>query len=231
MHGPLFAPGIQAKGMSPLAAGDILKSFAPTGLGFAWGVGYTPNLWLSDINGAFRDVEFTTDGAPTGRQFNTPWASSSERTWPTWRTRGSSARSTWAETTASTAWIRRAGTWSRRSPARSRGRTLPARPRLPARRRQLLHRRLERGHRLSHRRSFERAAGSGAGDLHAGGWRDLRPRLQPCSRCPLGGHQQPDRHHLRAEPADCTVLSTLAPPRPAGSRAAAWRWTRWATSG
>jgi len=70
----LFAPGIQAKGMSPLATGDILKSFTPTGLNFAWGIGYTPNLWLSDIVGTFRNVEFTTDGAPTGRQFNTPWA-------------------------------------------------------------------------------------------------------------------------------------------------------------
>jgi hypothetical protein len=60
--------------MTPLATGDVLKSFPPTGVGFAWGVGYTSNLWLSDINSPFRDVEFTTDGVATGRQFPTPWA-------------------------------------------------------------------------------------------------------------------------------------------------------------
>lgn len=72
----LFAPGILASGMSPLAAGDVLKSWSPTGLGFAWGVGYTSNVWLSDVLSPFRDVEFSTAGAVTGRQFNTPWANS-----------------------------------------------------------------------------------------------------------------------------------------------------------
>ena len=61
--------------MAPLAAGDVIKSFPPTGVGFAWGVGFTSNLWLSDVTTPFRDVEFTTDGAPTGRQFPTPWVS------------------------------------------------------------------------------------------------------------------------------------------------------------
>ncbi len=69
----LFAPGIQATGMAPLAAGDVLKSFPPTGMGFAWGVGFTSNLWLSDVATPFRDVEFTVDGAATGRQFLIPW--------------------------------------------------------------------------------------------------------------------------------------------------------------
>ncbi len=71
----LYAPGITASGMTPLAAGDVLKSWAPTGVNFAWGVGYTSDVWLSDISGVFRDVEFSTDGVPTGHQFNTPWAS------------------------------------------------------------------------------------------------------------------------------------------------------------
>jgi hypothetical protein len=70
----LFAPGVLASGMTPLDAGNVLKSFVPSGVNFAWGVGYTSNVWLSDIITPFRDVEFTTDGVATGRQFNTPWA-------------------------------------------------------------------------------------------------------------------------------------------------------------
>ena len=52
--------------MAPLAAGDVLKSFPPTGMAFAWGVGFTSNLWLSDVATPFRDVEFTVDGAADG---------------------------------------------------------------------------------------------------------------------------------------------------------------------
>jgi Malectin domain len=70
----LFGAGVTATGMTPMAAGDVLKSFLPTGMQFAWGVGFTGNVWLSDVSGTFRDVEFTPDGAATGRQFNTPWA-------------------------------------------------------------------------------------------------------------------------------------------------------------
>lgn len=69
----LFAPGIRASGMAPMEAGDVLKSFPPTGMAFAWGVGLASNLWLSEVDVPFRDVEFTTDGAPTGHQFLTPW--------------------------------------------------------------------------------------------------------------------------------------------------------------
>jgi subtilisin family serine protease len=69
----MFAPGVLASGMAPQDTGDVIKSFPPTGLGFAWGVGMTSNLWLSDIDVPFRDVEFTTDGAPTGNEFATPW--------------------------------------------------------------------------------------------------------------------------------------------------------------
>jgi subtilisin family serine protease len=70
----LFAPGVVASGMTPFAAGDILKSFTPTGVGFAWGVGYTTDVWLSDLAYPYRDVEFSNNGVPTGHQFNIPWA-------------------------------------------------------------------------------------------------------------------------------------------------------------
>ncbi len=69
----LFAPGILASGMAPLAAGDVIKSFPPTGVAFAWGVGFTSNLWLSDVAHPFRDVEFTIDGARDGPPVPTPW--------------------------------------------------------------------------------------------------------------------------------------------------------------
>jgi hypothetical protein len=71
----LFGVGVTAQGMTPMAAGDIIKSFLPTGLQLAWGIGFTGNLWLSDAL-ALDDFEFTTDGAATGRQFTTPWATS-----------------------------------------------------------------------------------------------------------------------------------------------------------
>ena len=72
----LFAAGVVASAMQPLAAGDVLKSFTPTGVNFAWGVGYTSDVWLSDLSFPFRDVEFSNNGVPTGHQFNTPWAAS-----------------------------------------------------------------------------------------------------------------------------------------------------------
>ncbi len=57
------------------AAGDVLFSFVPSGLGLPWGVGVTSNLWLSDPP-ANRNSEFTFAGAATGRQWSTPWTSS-----------------------------------------------------------------------------------------------------------------------------------------------------------
>jgi subtilisin family serine protease len=69
----LFAPGLTVAGLAPMAAGDIIRSFAPTGMQLAWGVGYTGNVWLGDFFGQ-RDVEFTTDGALTGGGWSTPWS-------------------------------------------------------------------------------------------------------------------------------------------------------------
>ncbi len=70
----LYQPGIRvAGGWSPLAPGNIIKSFTPTGMMLAWGVGYTGKLWLSDppVN---KNSEFTTEGAATGRTWDTPWS-------------------------------------------------------------------------------------------------------------------------------------------------------------
>src|SRR6185503_8344290 len=63
-----------ASAVKPLAAGDVLKSFTPSGVSFPWGVGYTSDVWLSDLSFPFRDVEFSNGGIATGHQFNTPWA-------------------------------------------------------------------------------------------------------------------------------------------------------------
>jgi subtilisin family serine protease len=67
---------------SPRAAGDLLASW-PTGLSGPWGVGYTGNVWISNVinngsicgdTGPCTDTEFDVAGSPTGNSFETPWA-------------------------------------------------------------------------------------------------------------------------------------------------------------
>jgi hypothetical protein len=67
-------PGLQSPG-------DVLASW-PTGLDLGWGVGYDGNVWLSDIleagdvcsaASACVNVEFGTDGTPTGRSVAADW--------------------------------------------------------------------------------------------------------------------------------------------------------------
>lgn len=58
--------------ISPAAAGDVLASF-PSPVGFAWGIGQSSNLWLSDIN-TTTNFETTTAGQLTDLSFTTPWA-------------------------------------------------------------------------------------------------------------------------------------------------------------
>ena len=67
---------------APRATGDPLASW-PTGLSGPWGVGYTGNLWISNIinsgticgdSGPCTDHEFDLAGNPTGNSFETPWA-------------------------------------------------------------------------------------------------------------------------------------------------------------
>jgi len=60
------------------APGDVIRSWPPTGLSLAWGVGYTGNVWLSDIPINNRNHEFTVLGAATGRNWPAPWAGA----WP-----------------------------------------------------------------------------------------------------------------------------------------------------
>ncbi|MDW8284028.1 MAG: carboxypeptidase regulatory-like domain-containing protein, partial [Myxococcales bacterium] len=73
----LFAGEVHA-GWRPDAPGDIIRSFPPVGLALAWGVGYTGNVWLSDVPNNRRNHEFTPQGSPTGRNWPTPWAGA----WP-----------------------------------------------------------------------------------------------------------------------------------------------------
>jgi subtilisin family serine protease len=67
-------PGGTPRGWSPTAPGDVLKSWPPTGLALAWGVGFDGDVWLSDVPDNDRNHEFTVDGAATGRSWPTPWA-------------------------------------------------------------------------------------------------------------------------------------------------------------
>lgn len=63
--------------ISPAEAGDVLTSWPPTGLGLAWGVGYTGNVWLSDVF-VQTNHEFDIEGTPTGRQ----WSGNFGGEWP-----------------------------------------------------------------------------------------------------------------------------------------------------
>ncbi|HEX9027540.1 MAG TPA: malectin domain-containing carbohydrate-binding protein, partial [Anaerolineales bacterium] len=70
-------------GWSPTAPGDVLRSWLPAGLTLAWGVGFSGNVWLSDIDAgscgaACVNHEFEVTGAATGRNWPTTWAGS----WP-----------------------------------------------------------------------------------------------------------------------------------------------------
>jgi hypothetical protein len=72
----------ETPGWSPTAPGNVLRSWPPTGLDLAWGVGYQGNVWLSDVlefgnacayYGACRNVEFNPFGSPTGRAWGASW--------------------------------------------------------------------------------------------------------------------------------------------------------------
>jgi subtilisin family serine protease len=73
----LYAGGTPA-GWAPQTPGDVLKHWTPTGLSLAWGVGFTSNVWLSDVPSNNNNHEFTVDGAPTGRMWHASWAGA----WP-----------------------------------------------------------------------------------------------------------------------------------------------------
>ena len=60
-------------GWSPTAPGDVIRTWPPSGLSLAWGVGYTGNVWLSDVPTNDRNTEFSVTGSPTGRNWTTPW--------------------------------------------------------------------------------------------------------------------------------------------------------------
>ncbi|HEU5075975.1 MAG TPA: malectin domain-containing carbohydrate-binding protein, partial [Polyangiaceae bacterium] len=65
--------GQPSAAIEPQEAGDVIRSFTPSGLGLAWGIGQAENLWLSDLY-AVENVEFTEEGDPTGLSHSAPWA-------------------------------------------------------------------------------------------------------------------------------------------------------------
>ena len=70
----MFSSNAQSVTIAPDAAGDVLKSFTPTGLQVPWGIGYTGNVWVSDPS-LRTSVEYTTDGTGTGRSWQDTWSS------------------------------------------------------------------------------------------------------------------------------------------------------------
>jgi subtilisin family serine protease len=70
--------GTPARWVGPTAAGEVIRSWLPTGVALAWGVGFDGNVWLSDVPDNRRNHEFTTAGAATGRSHSAAWAGA----WP-----------------------------------------------------------------------------------------------------------------------------------------------------
>jgi subtilisin family serine protease len=62
------------KGWSPTAPGDVIRQWSTAPLSLAWGVGYTGNVWLSDVPSNNNNHEFTPFGVPTGRMWHAGWA-------------------------------------------------------------------------------------------------------------------------------------------------------------
>jgi hypothetical protein len=69
----LFASDAQPQGWSPSATGDVLQSFTPQGMSNLWGVGYTGNVWLSDPWNRL-NFEYLPEGTPTSRQWAANWS-------------------------------------------------------------------------------------------------------------------------------------------------------------
>jgi hypothetical protein len=71
------------KGWSPTAPGDVITSWVPAGYTLPWGVGFSGNVWLSDVlapsglvcgdAATCHNAEFTVAGAPTGRDNDASW--------------------------------------------------------------------------------------------------------------------------------------------------------------
>ena len=66
--------GQEPRGWSVSAASKVLRSWSSSNLGWAWGVGYTGNVWLSDASNP-HNREFSVDGIYQGRTWATPWSS------------------------------------------------------------------------------------------------------------------------------------------------------------
>ncbi len=62
--------------LAPADAGQVIRSWTPTGVSTPFGVGFTGNVWISDTT-TDRNLEFTVDGVPTGRKWSTTdWSTS-----------------------------------------------------------------------------------------------------------------------------------------------------------
>ncbi|TML24059.1 MAG: hypothetical protein E6G32_04640 [Actinobacteria bacterium] len=73
----LYVNGTPA-GWTPQSPGQVIRSWPTAPLSLAWGVGYTGNVWLSDVPSNNNNHEFTTLGSPTGRMWHAAWAGA----WP-----------------------------------------------------------------------------------------------------------------------------------------------------
>ncbi len=74
----LYLDRPRASGIRPTSAGDVIRSFTPSGVDYPWGVVEAGTLWVSDQNAA-DNTEFALDGTPTGIVHSAPWAG----WWPT----------------------------------------------------------------------------------------------------------------------------------------------------
>ena len=178
------ANGVLATGRSVpkniTAVGDVISSFS-TDMTLPWGVGYDGGLWISDpedlIDAHFstagdRDDEFDTSGV-----FDIWGADMAVDTAREPHLAGQRGR---RQRHLRPRPGRRLGRASHHR--RAVGRHQPARPRLRPGRRRVLHRWLERRHRLSRRRPVASDAGRDAQPVPAARSEHLRARLEPLVR-------------------------------------------------
>ena len=71
-----IAATVWTPSVASAAPGDVLKSWATSGVTIPFGVGYTGRLWISNFPDPDLDYEFTSDGAATGRAWPAGWVGS-----------------------------------------------------------------------------------------------------------------------------------------------------------
>ncbi len=175
------------------ADGDVVASW-PSGMTLPWGVAYSGDVWLGDPIDLI-DVQFTPAGERLGdfglsalAEWGADMAFDRARglIWQV-NVGGDNGIYGFNPVDGSVVQVITGSPWERHEPAW---------PRLRPGGRCLLHRRLERGHRVPRGRAVPSHPRRDALAVQPAGWKHLRSRLERLVRAALGGHQLRLRHDL-----------------------------------